>query len=82
MTQVNAQKDISIIKILVANLLNEIYNIYIYLKVKKYKEATLVTIENNKELKKKSKNRNISCKKNFKNQYIFCKREKHAEKKY
>ena len=59
------------------------YNIYTYLKVKKNKEAALITTDNyNKELKKKSKNKNINYRKNFKNQCIYCKREKHAEKKY
>ena len=41
-------------------------NVYTYLKVKKDKEAALITIENNKELKKKIKNKNISYRKSFK----------------
>ena len=58
------------------------YNIYTYLKAKEDKEAALIITENSKELKKKSKNKNMNYRKNLKNQCTYCKRERHTEEKY
>ena len=54
------QMTVSMIKILISDLFNKICNIHTHLiltKIKEDKKAALITIKNNEESRKKSKNR-------------------------